>query len=65
MSCADVGDALRMRSTAIPAGVDARALLADPGIGFAKTVEHNLALLKALPEIASRAGVPILVGTSA
>ena len=61
----EVGDALRMRvERAIAAGVDARALLADPGIGFAKTVEHNVALLKALPEIASRAGVPIMVGTS-
>lgn len=35
----------------------------DPGIGFAKTAEHNLALLAALPELVA-AGTPVLVGTS-
>ncbi len=61
----DVGDELRRRvESAIHAGVDARALLADPGIGFAKTAEQNVALLRALPEVAARAGVPLLVGTS-
>jgi dihydropteroate synthase len=49
---------------ALDAGVDPRALLADPGIGFAKTAEHNLALLRALPEVAARVGFPLAVGTS-
>jgi dihydropteroate synthase len=49
---------------ALEIGVEARALLADPGIGFAKTAEHNLALLHALAEIATRVGVPLMVGTS-
>lgn len=35
----------------------------DPGIGFGKTVEHNLQLLRNLPELVAR-GVPVLVGTS-
>lgn len=35
----------------------------DPGIGFGKTVEHNLALLAALPELVAL-GWPVLVGTS-
>jgi dihydropteroate synthase len=35
----------------------------DPGIGFGKTVEHNLALLAALPDLVAR-GTPVLVGTS-
>lgn len=35
----------------------------DPGIGFGKTLEHNLALLRALPELVG-AGAPVLVGTS-
>ena len=35
-----------------------------PGIGFAKTAEHNLALLAALPELAARVEVPLLVGAS-
>ena len=39
----------------------------DPGIGFAKTAEQNVALLAALPELvvaASAAGAGVLVGTS-
>jgi dihydropteroate synthase len=35
----------------------------DPGIGFGKTLEHNLALLAALPELVAL-GWPVLVGTS-
>ncbi len=35
----------------------------DPGIGFGKTVQHNLQLLQSLPELVAR-GVPVLVGTS-
>jgi dihydropteroate synthase len=61
----EVGDALRGRVTrAIEAGVNERAILADPGIGFAKNAEQNVALLRALPELGARAGVPLLVGTS-
>jgi dihydropteroate synthase len=61
----EVGDELRTRvARAIDAGVDARALLADPGIGFAKTGEQNVLLLRALPEIAARVEVPLLVGSS-
>jgi dihydropteroate synthase len=35
----------------------------DPGIGFGKTVEHNLELLRGLPELA-QCGSPVLVGAS-
>lgn len=35
----------------------------DPGIGFGKTAGHNLALLRALPELVAL-GEPVLVGTS-
>jgi dihydropteroate synthase len=35
----------------------------DPGIGFGKTLEHNLALLGSLPELVA-AGAPVLVGAS-
>ena len=35
----------------------------DPGIGFGKSVRHNLQLLAALPELVAT-GVPVLVGTS-
>jgi dihydropteroate synthase len=62
---ADVGHELRARiDAAVEAGVDIRALLADPGIGFAKSASQSWALLRALPQLAVRAGVPLLVGTS-
>jgi dihydropteroate synthase len=35
----------------------------DPGFGFGKSPEHNLALLRALPRLARR-GYPLLVGLS-
>lgn len=61
----DVAEELCGRvDAALAAGVARAGLLADPGIGFAKTFEHNVALLRALPDIASATGVPILVGTS-
>lgn len=44
------------------AGIDKKKILIDPGFGFGKTLEHNLALLRALarfPELA-----PVLVGLS-
>ena len=48
-----------------PPGPDAgvREVWLDPGIGFGKTVEHNLALLRHLPELVAE-GFPVLVGTS-
>jgi dihydropteroate synthase len=48
---------------AVSAGVDPARLIIDPGLGFAKTGEHNWALLQALPELVS-AGIPVLVGAS-
>jgi len=36
----------------------------DPGIGFGKRLEHNVALLRALPALRARLEVPILVGVS-
>lgn len=45
------------------AGIPRRCIALDPGIGFGKTVEHNLALLRRLPLLAGL-GCPILVGAS-
>ena len=60
-----VGDFLADRiAVARAAGVAEGAIAADPGIGFGKTVEHNLRLLAGLPALAERVGVPVLVGTS-
>jgi dihydropteroate synthase len=48
---------------AVAAGVDPAKLIIDPGLGFAKTAEHNWALLRALPEFVGT-GIPVLVGAS-
>ena len=45
------------------AGVKRAQLAIDPGIGFGKTVGHNLALLRDLPKL-GRSGVPVVVGLS-
>ena len=41
-----------------------REIWADPGIGFGKEPEHNLALLARLAELRARLGVPVMVGVS-
>jgi dihydropteroate synthase len=45
------------------AGVEERLIVLDPGIGFGKTREHNLALINRLGEIRAL-GYPVLLGTS-
>ncbi|WP_029030745.1 dihydropteroate synthase [Salinarimonas rosea] len=45
------------------AGIPEDRILVDPGIGFGKTVEQNLACLRALPRLAAL-GRPILLGVS-
>ena len=48
---------------AVAAGVARERVWLDPGIGFGKTPDHNLALLNALPRLASH-GFRLLVGAS-
>ncbi len=48
---------------AVAAGVEERRIWVDPGIGFGKTVEHNLELLRRLGEL-RELGRPVIVGTS-
>jgi dihydropteroate synthase len=60
----DISRSLRERLEALAdAGVDGKLLIIDPGIGFGKTPEHNLEILRRLAELKS-IGRPILVGTS-
>ncbi len=54
---------MRSVDAAVSAGVDTGKLIIDPGLGFAKTAQHNWALLRALPEFVGL-GVPVLVGAS-
>lgn len=49
---------------ALKAGVDRRGIIIDPGIGFAKTYEQNLEVLKNLDRIREGVGYPMLLGTS-
>jgi dihydropteroate synthase len=48
---------------AVSEGVDEERVWLDPGIGFGKTVDHNLELLRRLDEIVA-IGRPVVVGTS-
>ena len=65
---ADVVDEVRAflaerAQAALDAGVGAERIIVDPGIGFGKTVDHNLELLDRLDELVAL-GFPVLVGTS-
>ena len=61
---AEVREFLRERiAAALAAGVTRAGLWIDPGIGFGKTLEHNLALLAGTRELAAL-GQPLLVGVS-
>lgn len=54
---------LRAVDNATSAGVDHTNLIIDPGLGFAKTGQHNWQLLRALPEFVGT-GIPVLIGAS-
>ena len=54
---------LERRNAAVAAGVAPSQIVLDPGIGFGKTFDHNLALLRALPRLVAL-GQPVLVGAS-
>lgn len=61
---AEVNDFLTNRVNAcIAAGIARERIVIDPGIGFGKTLEHNLALLAHLPAL-MQLGLPLLVGVS-
>jgi dihydropteroate synthase len=51
------------KKRAFAAGVPANRLILDPGLGFGKTLEENLALVRAIPKIMGL-GAPILIGAS-
>ncbi len=49
--------------TAVRAGIPRERIIADPGIGFGKTTEHNLEIIRRVREFRSL-GVPIMIGPS-
>lgn len=58
-----IGELEQRLSLAAKAGVARGQCLVDPGIGFAKTTEHNVRLLRRLGEL-RRLGLPVVVGAS-
>ncbi len=61
----EVGDELAaIAQKARAAGIPSERLAVDPGIGFGKNLEHNLALLARVDEIRDRVGLPVLIGPS-
>ena len=61
---AEVGVFLQERIVACHTqGITPERIILDPGFGFGKTLAHNLALLKRLPEL-GKLGYPLLVGLS-
>lgn len=62
---AEVTDYLaRRRDVALAAGIGLERIVLDPGFGFGKMLEHNVALFRALPVIGQALGCPLLVGVS-
>ncbi len=60
---ADVAGFLRYRTgEAVSGGIDISRIVVDPGIGFGKTIRHNLALLDGIERIGG--GRPVLIGAS-
>ncbi|WP_308817213.1 dihydropteroate synthase [Pseudonocardia alni] len=57
------GELLARVDAAVGAGVDPDRLVIDPGLGFAKTPDHDLALLRSLPVLVGL-GLPVLLGAS-
>jgi dihydropteroate synthase len=61
---AEVHEFLRERiEAAVFAGIPEERICIDPGIGFGKTVDHNLALLRAVPALRPL-GAAVMVGAS-
>lgn len=61
----DVSDFLQERiEQCVHAGIAMSDVIVDPGIGFGKTVQHNLLLLNQLPQLAQDLRCPVLIGVS-
>ena len=58
-----IADLWRAIERAVAAGCALESLIVDPGFGFGKTPDHNLELLRRLPEL-HVLGRPIMLGTS-
>ena len=60
---ADIAGFLRSRTNdAVEGGVDISRIVVDPGIGFGKTLQHNLALINGIARLGGER--PVLIGAS-
>jgi len=59
-----IGFLLERVGVAESSGIQRDRIVVDPGIGFGKTLEHNLQLLRSLEKIRAEVGCPILLGPS-
>ncbi|EMT4017756.1 dihydropteroate synthase [Neisseria gonorrhoeae] len=48
----------------IAAGIAPQRITLDPGFGFGKNLQHNIALMRHLPELMAETGLPLLIGVS-
>lgn len=48
----------------VAAGIAPQRITLDPGFGFGKTLQHNIALMRHLPELMAETGFPLLIGVS-
>lgn len=61
----EVARYLKTRSeTCVAAGIAPQRITLDPGFCFGKTLQHNIALMRHLPELMAETGLPLLVGVS-
>nr|WP_101045542.1 dihydropteroate synthase [Neisseria meningitidis] len=61
----EVARYLKARSAkCIAAGIAPQRIILDPGFCFGKTLQHNIALMRHLPELMAETGFPLLIGMS-
>ncbi|HFA7033588.1 TPA: dihydropteroate synthase [Neisseria gonorrhoeae] len=61
----EVARYLKTRSeTCVAAGIAPQRITLDPGFGFGKNLQHNIALMWHLPELMAETGLPLLIGVS-
>ena len=62
---AEVAGYLKARAQACrAAGIRSERIMLDPGIGFGKNLQHNIQLMRHLPDLQAQTGLPLLVGVS-
>ncbi|MBO4591076.1 MAG: dihydropteroate synthase [Eubacterium sp.] len=59
-----IGQINEMAEAAVNAGVLKENIIVDPGVGFGRTQEENLAIMKYLKDICEAVSYPVLLGTS-